>query len=54
MLYFLLPDAVRWRGICYGDVAVRVFVMLMYCAQTSESIIMRPSPDCNPAILVFL
>jgi len=28
-------------------------VTLMYCAQTTESIIMRPSPDCSPAILVF-
>jgi len=29
-----------------------VSVTLMYCAQTTESIIMRSSPDCNPAILV--
>jgi len=28
-------------------------VTLRYCAQTTESIIMRPSPDCSPAILVF-
>jgi len=28
-------------------------VTLMYCAQTTESIMMRPSPDCSPAILVF-
>jgi len=25
----------------------------MYCTQTTESIIMRPSPDFSPAILVF-
>jgi len=30
-----------------------VSVTLMYCAQTTESIIMRPSRDCSPAILVF-
>jgi len=29
-------------------------VTLMYCAKMTESIIMRPSPDCSPAILVFL
>jgi len=33
--------------------SVRVSVTLMYCAQTTESIIMRPSLDCSPAILVF-
>jgi len=50
----VLPsDAVRLRGICYGDVAVCVSVTLMYCAQTTESIIMRFSPDCSPTILVF-
>jgi len=32
---------VRWRGICYGDVAVCVVVTLVYCAQTTEPIIMR-------------
>jgi len=32
---------------------VCVSVMLTYCAQTTESIIMRPSPDCSPGILVF-
>jgi len=48
----LPPDAVRWRGICYGDVAVCVSVALLYRAQTTESIIMRPLPDCSPAVLV--
>jgi len=38
---------------CCRDVAVCVSVTLMYCAQTTESIIMRTSPDCSPAILVF-
>jgi len=53
-IFVLLPsDAVRWRSICNSDVAVYVSVTLMYCAQTTESIIMRPSPDCIPAILVF-
>jgi len=47
---FLPPDAVRWRGICYGDVAVCASVTLMYCAQTTESIITRPSPECIPAV----
>jgi len=28
----LPPDAVRWRDICYGDVAVCVSVTLMRCA----------------------
>jgi len=28
-------------------------VTLMYCAQTTESMIMRPSPDCKSAILIF-
>jgi len=51
----LPSDAVRWRGICYGDVTVCacVSVTLVYCAQTTESIIMRPSPDCSPVILAF-
>jgi len=45
-------------NICYGDVDVChksccVSVTLMYCAQTTESIIMQPLPDCSPAILVF-
>jgi len=35
------PTPVRWRGICYGDVAVCLSVELMYCAQTIESIITR-------------
>jgi len=38
----LQPDAVHWCGICYGDVAVCVSVKFMYCAQTTESIIMQP------------
>jgi len=46
------PDAVRWQCICYGDVAVCVSATLMYCAKTTESIIMQLSPDCGPAILV--
>jgi len=59
-LLFSLPcchtgDTVHWYGICYGDVAVCVcvYVTLMYCAQTTESITMQPSPDCSPVILVF-
>jgi len=48
-----LFDAVHWCGICYGDMAVCVSVTLMYCAQTTESIIMKPSPVRSPAILVF-
>jgi len=39
--------------VSYSDVAVCVSVTLMYCAHTTESIIMRPSPDCSPTILVF-
>jgi len=35
-----------WLPVC-------VSVTLMYCAKTTESIIMRPSPDCRTAILVF-
>jgi len=50
---FSLPDAVRWRDICYDDVAVCVSVELTYCAQTTEAIIMRPLPDCSPVTLVF-
>jgi len=52
-IIFLPPDAVRWRVICYGDVAVCVSVTLMYCTKTTESIIVRPSPDCRSAILAF-
>jgi len=44
------PVRLLWRR---GCVSVCVSVTLMYCAQTTESIIMRPSPDCSPAILVF-
>jgi len=40
------------RWLC-GCPFVCVSVTLMYCAQTTESIIMRPSPDGSPAILVF-
>jgi len=38
---FFLRDAVRLHrcSICYGNVAVCVSVTLMYCAQTTESII---------------
>jgi len=50
---FLPSDAVRLGGICYGDVAVCVSVTLTYCAQTTESIITRPSPDCSSAVLVL-
>jgi len=35
-----------WLSVCLS-------VTLMYCAQTIESTIMRPAPDCSPAILVF-
>jgi len=35
-----------WRRGCLS-------VVLTYCAQMTESIIMRPSPNCSPAILVF-
>jgi len=35
------------------SVSVCVCHTLIYCAQTTELIIMRPSPDCSPAILVF-
>jgi len=48
-IWFLPLDGVR----CYGDVAVCVSVTLMNCAQTTESIIMRFSPACSAAILVF-
>jgi len=44
------------RGICYCDVAVCgvcVSDTLMCCAQMTESIVMRTSPDCSPAILFF-
>jgi len=46
---FLPPERsamATWLSVCVSDT-------LMYCAQTTESIIMRPSPDCSPAILVF-
>jgi len=39
-----------WRR---GCVDVCVSAKLMYCAQTTESIIMRSSRDCSPAFLVF-
>jgi len=43
-----------WRRGCLS-VTFRgcVAVTLMCCAQTTESIIMRPSPDCSPAVLIF-
>jgi len=47
---FLPPEQGNY---CCGDVADCVCVTLMYCAQTTESIIVQPSPDCNPAILDF-
>jgi len=31
VLGFLPPDAVRWRDICYGDVAVCLSVCLFLC-----------------------
>jgi len=33
--------------------SVSLSVTSMYCAQTTESIIVQPSPDCSLAILVF-
>jgi len=39
-------------GICYSDLAVCVSVTLIFCAITTESIIMWPSRDCSPVILV--
>jgi len=42
------------RRICFGDVAICVSVTSMYCDQTTKPIIMRPSLDCSPAILMFL
>jgi len=41
----------RQTAICY--MAVCVSVALMCCAQTTESMIMRFSSDCSPAILVY-
>jgi len=35
---FLPPDAVRWRGICHGDMAACASVTLMYCAQRLYSV----------------
>jgi len=43
----------RTQPDCCGDVAVCVCLTLMYCAKTTESIIMRPASDCSPAILVI-
>jgi len=34
-------------------IAMSVLLSVLYCAQTTESIVMRPSRDCSPAILVF-
>jgi len=50
---FLPPERSALGRYCCGDVAVCVSVTLMYCAKTTESIIMRPSPDSSRAILVF-
>jgi len=38
---FCRSNAVRSGGYCCGDLAVCVFVTLMYCAQTTESIIKK-------------
>jgi len=46
-------SALTRHRICYGDVYGCVSVTLMYCAQTTESIVMRLSPDCSPVILVL-
>jgi len=45
-------------GICRSNVVVcvavfRVYVTLMCRAQTTESMVTRPSPDCSSAILVY-
>jgi len=50
VLAHLLARHLLRRRVC---LSVCLFVTLMYCAQTTESIIVRPSPDCSPAILVF-
>jgi len=52
---FWPPDAsaLGEGGYCYGDVAVCVSLALMYCALTTESIIVRPTPDRRPAVLVL-
>jgi len=39
-----------WRR---GCLCLCVSVTLMFCAKTTWSIIVRPFPDCSPAILVF-
>jgi len=44
--YFCRP--LLWRAGC-----VCVYVTLIWCAQTTESIIMQPLPDCSPVILFF-
>jgi len=49
------------KQVCYWKMVIVMttvamamcLITLMYCAHTTESIIMRPSPDCSPAILVF-
>jgi len=45
---FWPPERLQlWRR---GCLSVCVSVSLMYCVQTTESIIMRPSPGCSPVI----
>jgi len=39
-----------WLSVC---LSVCVSVALIYCAQTTESLVARPSRHCSPAILVF-
>jgi len=39
--------------ICNGDLVVSVFLMLLCCAQTTESIIIGPLSDCNLDVLIF-
>jgi len=47
-IYIHTDTELLWWCVC-----LCVSVTLMYCAQTTESIIMRRSQDCNLAILVF-
>jgi len=65
MLYFLARAVQPWPVFCRPTQCVRaaiamatwlsvfVSVTLMYCAQTTESITIRPLPDCSPPILVL-
>jgi len=43
---------VMWPSVMLCE-CVCVSVMLTYCAQTTEAIIMQTPPDYSPAILVF-